>query len=233
MYEYHFRVRYSEADSTGKLSLMGLLALFQDTGYLHAHDRGAGLAFTKMTGETWFLLSWDIHTQRMPAVSEECCVRTWFYDMRGPYARKSLLLLDREGNTLATADTLWIYMDKEKGEAKNPPKGQFPPSDFDKRAETPAVARRRLRVPEGVEAQPSFVVTEEDVDTNGHVNNYRFALLACRVAHAHGALSLRAEYLHQAFLGQVLTPVVFEDDGTVVAMEDEDGTVVAAFWFGK
>lgn len=42
MYEASYRVRFSETGKDGKMSMNGVLRLFQDCGYEHALDRGFG-----------------------------------------------------------------------------------------------------------------------------------------------------------------------------------------------
>ena len=234
MYEYTCRVRYSETENTGRMSLMGLLALFQDVGYLHAEARGVGIDHSARVKQTWYLLSWNIRARRMPALSEACTVKTWFYDMRGPFARKNLLLFGEDGEPIAEGDTLWIYMDTEKGEATVLPEGQFPATDFAPKWEMPRAKRRRAHVPSEAKSLPDVTVEDREVDTNRHVNNLRFAEMAYHAAHLSGGKRLYAEYAHQAYLGDVLTPLVFrEGDETVVAMRNKDGVVCAVFAFGE
>ena len=110
MYEYSFRVRYSECDRTGHLSLMGLLGLFQDGGYLHAHDRGLGIEHSAKTEQTWYLLTWNIYADKLPPLSAYCTLSTWFYESRGVFARKNILLRDEKGEVLAKGDTLWVHL---------------------------------------------------------------------------------------------------------------------------
>ena len=46
MYEMSCKVRFSETDRNGVMSMNGLLRLFQDVGYAHALERGFGLEYT-------------------------------------------------------------------------------------------------------------------------------------------------------------------------------------------
>ena len=68
MYEMSCKVRFSETDRNGVMSMNGLLRLFQDVGYAHALERGFGLEYTGRTRCTWYLLSWQIEAFRMPRV---------------------------------------------------------------------------------------------------------------------------------------------------------------------
>lgn len=234
MYEYKFRVRYSECDRTGHLSLMGLLALFQDGGYLHAHDRGLDIHHSAQTEETWYLLTWNIRAEKMPEIGAQCTLTTWFYESRGVFARKNLLLRDENGKVLACGDTLWVYMDTKNGVPIPPPEGQFSPEDYGEKWEM-EYRSRKIAIPPSVEVLPPVTVSLEDVDTNRHVNNTRFAHMAFRAIGApDGYTGLLAEYARQAYLGDVLTPLRAEtEEGTLLSFRNAHGITAATFVFRK
>ena len=232
MYEYSFRVRYSETDRTGRLSLPGLLAILQDCGYFHGEDRGQGLEFARREKQTWFLVSWQIYVKKMPSVSEYCTVSTWFYEVRGPLAFTNILLRDARGEVLAEGEVVWVYMDLEKGRPMRPPMDSYPPEDRGERWEM-EYAPRKIFLPEGAERGLPILVDAEQVDTNDHVNNFRYMQLAFRAAgFPEGCRGFRAEYVKQAYLGEFLTPVVAKVPGEItVSLEDHTGDPCAKFLF--
>ena len=91
MYEMSCKVRFSETDRNGVMSMNGLLRLFQDVGYAHALERGFGLEYTGRTRCTWYLLSWQIEAFRMPRAGEEITLRTCIYE-RCPAELQRLIL---------------------------------------------------------------------------------------------------------------------------------------------
>lgn len=234
MYEYSFRVRYSECDRTGHLSLMGLLGLFQDGGYLHAHDRGLGIEHSAKTEQTWYLLTWNIYADKMPPLSAYCTLSTWFYESHGVFARKNILLRDEKGEVLAKGDTLWVHMDTKNGVPVPPPEGQFPPEDYGEKWEMD-YKPRRIPVPKGAHVLPCVTVSADDVDTNHHVNNFRYAQMAHRALGApEGCRGIQVEYVRQAYLGDTLTPLRAEtEEGTVLSFQNAHGLTCATFLFRR
>lgn len=58
MYAFDSRIRYSETDSEGYLTLDALLNYFQDCSTFHSEDVGLGIGYMKEIGQVWVLSSW-------------------------------------------------------------------------------------------------------------------------------------------------------------------------------
>ena len=88
-----------------------------------------------------------------------------------------------------------------------------------------AYAPRKIAIPEGGESAEPVVVRKQHLDTNHHVNNGQFIQLAMEyLPEGLTVRQLRAEYRQQAFLEDVLYPVVAKQDNRyVVELNDEAG----------
>ena len=53
MYAFDSRIRYSETDSEGYLTLDALLNYFQDCSTFHSEDVGLGIGYMKEIGQVW------------------------------------------------------------------------------------------------------------------------------------------------------------------------------------
>ena len=60
MYQFDSRVRYSETDEQGRLSVTGILNYLQDCSTLQSEDIGLGIEYLKKTRHAWWLSSWQI-----------------------------------------------------------------------------------------------------------------------------------------------------------------------------
>lgn len=246
MYEMICRIRFSETDQSGRLSMNGLLRLFQDCGYCHAQDRALGLEFTERTHCTWYLLSWKIHALRLPMVGEQVVIRTCIYDMQASIARKSIAMYDRAGSCLALGDTMWVYMNVERQEPAIPEKGCWLSEDFGEEIRLPlqedmqsGVIRtagwsaRRIAIPKELKPLSEYPVEPYLLDTNGHANNVRLTELAMRMCCADaGCYYLRAEFKQQVKAGSMIRPYLSGERGsTVVVFRDEREQNLAVFEF--
>lgn len=232
MYSMNCRIRYSETDMTGRLSMNGLLRLFQDAGYNHAIDRNLGIEYTKRTGCTWYLLSWNIWSISMPAAGEWVTVSTYIYDYQASLAYKGIELRDGSGRLLAAGDTKWVYMDIERQEPAEAPEGQWLEDDFGKKAEMPKVSRR-IEVPNDMRMAEKVFVKPYLIDTNGHGNNVKLTELAMSVSGADGGCErLRAEFKRQVRKGTFVYPYIADKkDGVVTIFKDENGEILSVFEF--
>lgn len=232
MYSWDTRVRFSETGPDGKLTMAGLLALFQDAGYQHAEDRGLGVSYTRAERKTYYLLSWNIAAYDMPPVGEQVRISTWFCRAAGPLAGKSLTMTGNDGRLLAVGNTRWVFMDLALGIPADPPAHLWGEEPLAPSVTLPPFPRRILMPGDATPGEP-FPVSEADTDTNAHVNNVRFVALAARAAGIPGNLrGLSAEYRRQARVGDLLCPrTAATPDGTVVSLSSPDGEPYALFRF--
>lgn len=235
MYAFDSRVRYSECDGSGRLSLVSLIDYFQDCSTFQSQELGRGLASLSPRGLAWALTSWHIEVEELPAFGTPVTASTWCYEMTRAHARRNFLLSTADGRTLARADSQWAVFDVVRGRATRVPEDQLvyctgeDPLDM----EPP---ERRLR-PEGTGTPcPELVVRPHSIDTNGHVNNAQYVLFA---ELALEGLGLRAptgrvdvNYRAMARLGDVVTPVVYPSGpGWVVDLTAPDGASFALVRF--
>ena len=83
MYALHSRVRYSEADEKGRLSVSGIMNYLQDCCTMQAEDLGVGLSYLAEHHIGWFVTSYQIKLlKEMPMVGESIVVKTWPYRFR-------------------------------------------------------------------------------------------------------------------------------------------------------
>lgn len=248
MYEMRCRIRFSETGQSGRLSMNGLLRLFQDCGYCHAQDRALGLEFTERTHCTWYLLSWKIQALRLPMVGESVVIRTCIYDMQASIAHKSIAMYDQAGNCLALGDTMWVYMNVERQEPSIPEKSCWRSEDFGEEIGLPRQediqkqggivpaerwSARRIGIPKELKPLSECPVEPYLLDTNGHANNVRLTELAMRMCGADaGCTYLRAEFKQQVKAGSMIRPYLSGGkDSTVVVFRDEQERNLAVFEF--
>lgn len=232
MYSMNCRIRYSETDMTGRLSMNGLLRLFQDVGYNHAIDRNLGMEYTDKTRCTWYLLSWQICSIDMPYAGEQVTVATYIYDYQASLAYKSIELRDLKGRLLAVGDTKWVYMDIDKQEPSEAPDGQWLDTDFGEKAQMPPMSRR-IEVPKDLKITEKKFIKPYLIDTNGHANNVKLTELAMSVSGADsGCQTLRAEFKRQVRRDTYVYPYVAEKENSVVTVfKDEKGEALSVFEF--
>ena len=64
MYTFDSRVRYSETDSGGKLTMASLINYFQDCSTFQAEELGVGVEYLRERHLVWVLSAWQIVVER-------------------------------------------------------------------------------------------------------------------------------------------------------------------------
>lgn len=224
MYAFDSRIRYSETDSEGKLTLASLINYFQDCSTFHSEDVGLGIAYLRENSQVWVLSSWQIDVERYPDLGENVTVGTQPYDMKGFLGYRNFWMLDQKGSYLAKANTLWSLLDTRTGKPSNIPEGMAEGYGIGGKLDM-EYAPRKISIPQGGSEQDAITVRKYHLDTNHHVNNQQFVNMAMAyLPDGFSVRRLRAEYKRQAFLDDVLIPYVAEESGKiVVSLADPSG----------
>lgn len=231
MYSFNSRIRYSETDSNGKLSLEGLLDYFQDCSTFHSEDLGLGVDYLKTNKMIWVLSSWQIEIKRFPDLAENVCIGTFPYDFKGCFGYRNFFLTDEKGEYLAKANTMWTLLDTENFRPLHPNELMLEKYVLEEKLPMDTVGRK-IAVPADAEAQEEIVVRKQHLDTNNHVNNVQYVRMAMDfLPEGFTVTKMRAEYKKQALLHDVLMPYVIRETGEdagekwIVSLQDKNGSI--------
>lgn len=226
VYSFSSRVRYSEVDESGTLSIYALLNYLQDCSLFQSHELGVGFEHALEVRRRWLLAAWEVEIAHLPYFADEIVVSTWASGFDALYAHRNFTVADAgSGAALVRADSLWFMYDDTLGRPIRPPAEEIEPYRGDLEQDRPLdmpPIHRRIRV-EGVgEPAAPLVVTAAHIDTNHHVNNAQYVAMALGVlpedVGAHVA-RLDVQYRRAAVLGDVVCPVVHRcEDGPIVQL---------------
>lgn len=234
MYTFDSRIRYSETDSEGKLTLASLLNYFQDASTFQSEDLGVGLAYTGERDLAWVLSSWQIVVERYPSLCEEVVIGTMPYDFKGFLGSRNFVMMTKQGEYLAKANSLWSLLSTKTGRPALPTEEMLTKYPLEEKLPMD-YAPRKIAIPEGGTRENVIVVKKHHLDTNHHVNNGQFVSMAMEYLPEDFVIRrMRAEYKMQAFLNEELHPyVVPTEDGYVIALEDVQGKPYSIVEFKK
>lgn len=232
MYEYDIRVGYSRVDEDKKLTIAGLIDLFQDCSTFQSEDLGIGLDYCREHGFFWVVNSWQVEIDRLPTLCENISVFTYPVDFRGFVGQRCfgikaggeiIIRCYSIWSLLSTSDYRPVKMNEEMGiryKTEEPlPMGKI---------------TRKIKVPEGGELKSPVTIEPVHLDANHHVNNGKYvSIAAAYLPEGMQIRGFRAMYLAQAFLGDVMIPRVSElpEGGYVVSLESSEGAPYAIMEF--
>lgn len=224
MYTFSSKIRYSETDSEGKLTLGGLLNYFQDCTTFHSESLGLGLEYLKEHHLVWVLSSWQIVVERYPSLCEGVEIGTFPYEFKGFLGLRNFCMRSEEGEYLAKANTLWSLLNTDTGRPTALPADMAAGYQLEPRLQMEYAPRRITIMGEGRQEEP-IVVKKHHLDTNRHVNNGQYVDMAMEFLPEDFKIrQMRAEYKKQAWLDEVLFPWVAAEEGVyTVSLRDEHG----------
>lgn len=224
MYYFDGRIRYSETDITGRLTLAALLNYFQDCSTFQSEDLGVGVGYLTGRHMVWVLSSWQIVVERYPLVGEHVRVGTHPYEFKGFLGSRNFVMLAEDGSYCAKANSLWCLLNTDTWKPVMPPEEMRQKYVTEDRIEMD-YASRKIVLPGGGEERERITVKKHHLDSNHHVNNGQYVDMAMEFLPEDFVIrQLRAEYKKQTFLDDVLCPLVARDGNRfTVVLSDEAG----------
>lgn len=223
IYEFEGRVRYSEIDHRGTMTLPALINYFQDCSTFHSESVGLGMDRLKQEKKAWVLSYWQIIIDRYPKLYEKITTGTFATEFKGLFGDRNFYMKDEEGRQIACANSIWVFMDLEKGRPCRPAEEDIGPYGVSEPLDMPYEGRK-ISVPETFENREPFPVRKYHIDTNEHVNNCQYVQMALEMLPGDLCVrQVRVDYKKSAVLGDVIYPwVAKEEERIVTELCDED-----------
>lgn len=233
IFQKEMRVRYSETDKNGIMTVDAIVDYLQDIIMLHAEESGMGFKQIEKLGTVWFLSTWQVVINRAPRMYEKITVKTNPYGFKGFFGNRNAWIEDENGEIIVKANSIWVYL-----ELKN-----LVPKRVDKEAvETyyplePMLemdyAPRKIAMPKYFTPLPPVPVKYSNLDVNNHVNNCQYIKVAMDVTDiTKTPRELLVEYKKSALPGDVFYPNVCEIDNSLyVDLRDNEDVSFATIVF--
>lgn len=222
MYEMKTRVGFSQVDEELQLPLTGIINLLQDCATFHSQDTSYTAQWLKGHHRGWFVTDWQIRIHRRPVMGENVTVRTYPYKARGALASRYFTITDWDETPFVTANSLWAFMDLEKDAPVRAPEEMFKAYGIGA-APTEDFGGRKIRFDGEVNTVKQMKVDETMIDSNGHVNNGKYIMIAEMALPREPFDFFRIEYKKQAREGDnFLLRRGTEAGKTLVEMTDNE-----------
>ncbi|MCC2252839.1 acyl-[acyl-carrier-protein] thioesterase [Ruminococcus sp. CLA-AA-H200] len=223
-YEFSGRVRYSEIDHRGTMTLPALINYFQDCSIFQSEELGLGTERLKKEQRAWVLSYWQIIVDRYPELCEEVTAGTFATEFKGLYGYRNFYMKDRFGKITARANSIWVFMDLAKGRPVRPEAEHIEPYGTSEPLDMPYEDRKIVLPGACTELEP-FPVRRYHIDTNEHVNNSQYVQMAMEMLPGDTAIrQVRVDYKKSAVLGDMIFPrIAKEENRTVTELCDASG----------
>ena len=92
MYEFDSRVRYSEVDHHGTMTVPALINYFQDCSTFQSEDLGIGTTVLKEEKRAWLLSYWQVILNRKPELGEKITIGTFATEFKGLFGNRNFYI---------------------------------------------------------------------------------------------------------------------------------------------
>lgn len=227
-YRLDSKVRFSEVDHTRKITIPSIINYFQDCSIMQSEELGYGLSYLRKHKKAWILTGWHILIDRYPEAGEKITTGTWATSFKGFLGERNFCMRDENGDIVARANSLWLYMDWEKGRPCKPSDEEIEKYGKGAPLEMPPFSRR-IEIPADMKEADRFPVRKYHIDINEHVNNCQYVQMALEVCDEKSKIrSIRVEYKKSAVYKDVMIAKAAEEkERTVVSLDAEDGSTYA------
>lgn len=171
--EKEYVVHYYEIDCKKKLLITSLMNYFSDVAIQQSENLGVGLDYMKKNNVAWVIYKWYINLKRYPMYNEKIRVRTMPYSFRRFYAYRTFEVLDSNDEIIATANSLWFFIDTKVRKGTRITEDMYNAYCIDK-SNTRNLDMEKVNLPKKIDSQESFNIRYTDIDTNQHVNNVKY-----------------------------------------------------------
>lgn len=231
-YTIEGKIRFSEIDHTRKMTLPAIINYFQDCSISQSEELGYGLSYLDEKKKAWVLSSWQIEIQRYPNLGEKIKVATWATGFKGICGDRNFCMTDEAGEIIACANSLWVYMDMEKGRPRKPEGDEIEAYGVSEPLGMEEMPRKIDLLKDLTDLTP-FPVRKYHIDTNEHVNNCQYVQMAKEVLDTDAPVKkVRVEYKKSAVYKDIIFPKIGKtEERTIVELCDEAGTLYAVVEF--
>lgn len=206
IFEKTVTVADSDVNRHNRLKLSALLYYAQETAGSHCQKMGYDRESLTDKNLFWAVLRHRVLIYRLPSAGETVTVRTWpMPATRAAYPR-AVRALDGEGNILFELVSLWVLMDRTSRAMVLPGKSGV---------DVPGIllgnepASPGSLIPGIHQNSASWLVSEGDLDINGHVNNTKYLdqveMLADTLKSTDQPKEMTVCYLAETHAGEELT----------------------------
>ena len=208
-----------------------VLDLFQDVAGEHAKALGVGYYDLLPEHKCWMILRLRYEVIEQPKMFTSVIVKTWPVESTRIEFDRDYVISDTEGNVLIKGTSAWAIIDVSDREKPAVVMARDFDLGLDEYVKDRALEGRFERLPPKFEADGVPFTTKSgytDIDTNGHVNNTKYAnfiLNALDLPADKEINSFRIDFLREIMSGNEINVYSKADGNSIVCRGESDGTV--------
>lgn len=169
-----YEIHYYESDYKKRALMTSLIDYFNDVATYQSEKLGIGIDYMRSHGIAWVLYKWDINVKEYPTYGQKVIVRTEPCAAKKFYAYRRFYIFNSKNEIIATAKSLWLLINIKKRRPMRVSEELI--KAFGLTDESDDVLEiDDIMKPSMEQISIGFKIRYSDIDTNGHVNNEKYA----------------------------------------------------------
>lgn len=231
IYSEEFKIRASEVDTSGKITLSSICSLFQEVAGNHALLLNFDITDLHKQGLTWVLHRMDIKVDRFPKWRESVTIETWPAAGDALRAYRNYRILDANKNELGVCLSYWMMINLK---SRRPTRmtEDILNTRLSDRDHVLDVRSDKIPKVEESSSGKKIPVRRSDLDMNQHVNNARYLEWMQEPMNA-GQISrvnkVDILFLRESVNGDIISSKMqsLEHKSTLHQLENQNGEIIA------
>ncbi len=231
IYSESFKVRASEVDTSGNITLSSICELFQEVAGNHALLLNFDITDLQKQNLTWVLHRMDIKINSYPVWRQKIKIETWPAAGDALRAYRNYRVLDEHDNELIVCLSYWMMINFK---TRRPTRitHEILELKLSDRDHVLLVKSDRIPKMEEPQSQKEITARRADLDMNQHVNNARYLEWMAEVLNE-GQLSRTTQvdivFTRESIAGDIIISKEksLNDSGTLHQLENQRGEIVA------
>jgi len=237
IYSEDFKIRASEVDTSGRITLSSICSLFQEVAGNHALLLNFDITDLHKQGLTWVLHRMDIKIHRFPEWRESITIETWPAAGDTLRAYRNYRILDSENTELGVCLSYWMMINMK---SRRPTRMTQEVLDTRLSDREHVLEVRSDRIPkvENETTEKKIPVRKSDLDMNQHVNNARYLewmLEPLNEGQISRVNKIDITFLRESIKGDIISSKVQskEHDSTLHQLENQNNEIIALAKFER
>ncbi len=172
---FKFHIESYVCDFRGNATLPVIGNFILQAATIHAQERGFGYEAISKDNAAWVLSRLSIEMYEYPRYDEDITVETWVEDATRFFTQRCLKFINRKGETIGYARTIWAAIDVKTRRPIDIPAWRPDLLDYiDKTIECPVEKPEKIPAVDSEQSVMGYTVRYSDIDINKHMNSIKY-----------------------------------------------------------
>ena len=158
----------------GKLSLFGVLRIFENIGNRHSDMAGDSVFKYDGSSKAWVLTDWQIEAEEYPSYGDSIKVETWSEELKMPLTATRDFALYKNNQLCVKGISKWVLFDLESQRLCKIESGLLEKYKPENKTIFEDSKLPKIQIPENFEAEKKIMIRRSDFDFNNHVHNLTY-----------------------------------------------------------